>query len=198
MIGDAISGTFPHCVPTLNAHGVTLRAHREEDLDRIVEQCQDELAQRYVPLPSPYSLAMAQDFLNGYVRGGWDTRARTDFAVADDNDRYLGSVGLHSHNDDRYEVGFVFHPDARGRGLATIATHRLLEWAFDDLGAQVVLWRANASNEASTRIATKLGFELSTPLVGWFYRHGVYDDEAMGTLRRQRFVDNRDATKPSR
>lgn len=62
-----------------------------------------------------------------------------------------------------------------------------LRWAFTELGAQVVLWRAVGGNEVSLRVAQKLGFECTSLLPGWFYTQGEYVDEVGGTLTRARF-----------
>lgn len=186
-MSEVICGEFPECVPKLRGDGFVLRAHGPGDLERIVEQCQDPLAQRFVPLPSPYTHSTAHDFFTGYVAGGWNRREHAEFAIADVSDTYLGSMSLKARDHDRYEIGYLLHPDARGRGLATAAARVALRWAFTELGAQVVLWRAVGGNEASLRVAQKLGFECTSLLPGWFYTQGEYVDEVGGTLTRARF-----------
>lgn len=121
VVSEVICGEFPECVPRLRGDGFVLRAHGPGDLERIVEQCQDPLAQRFVPLPSPYTHSTAHDFLTGYVAGGWNRREHAEFAIADVSDTYLGSMSLKARDHDRYEIGYLLHPDARGRGLATAA-----------------------------------------------------------------------------
>lgn len=58
------------------------------------------------------------------------------------------------------EVGWVFHPDAAGRGYATEACAALLDLALDadaGLGLHRVVARMDARNDASARLATRLG-----------------------------------------
>ena len=49
---------------------------------------------------------------------------------------------------------------ARGRGVASSAVAALASWSFDDLGLHRLELRHSVQNEASCRVATKLGFEM--------------------------------------
>jgi RimJ/RimL family protein N-acetyltransferase len=58
------------------------------------------------------------------------------------------------------EIGYVFHPDVAGRGYATEACSAVLDLAFDTskgLGLHRVVARMDARNEASARLAARLG-----------------------------------------
>lgn len=181
-------------MPTLVGNGLILRAHTEADIPFIVEQCQDELSQRFIPLPSPYGLSDAQGYLKEFVAKGWETGKRREFAIelTDAEDRlgsggvtgFAGNVSLEAHGNGRFEVGFLTHPGARGKGVMTRAASRLLTYAFDELDAQVILWRAFEGNHGSLRIAEKLGFTITTPLRSWAVNHGVLVDQWQGTLWR--------------
>ena len=66
----------------------------------------------------------------------------------------------------------------------TRAATRLIAYAFDELDAQVILWRAYEGNAGSRRIAEKLGFTIGSPLRHWAVNRGVLVDEWQGTLVR--------------
>lgn len=59
------------------------------------------------------------------------------------------------------EVGYVFHPDVAGRGYATEACRAILYLAFDPgtdgLGLHRLVAQMDARNQASERLATRLG-----------------------------------------
>jgi RimJ/RimL family protein N-acetyltransferase len=58
------------------------------------------------------------------------------------------------------EIGYVFHPDVAGQGYATEACAALLTLAFDGtdgLGLHRVVARMDARNDASSRLASRLG-----------------------------------------
>lgn len=192
--GAISTRVFPQCVPTLVVSGLVLRAHTEADIPFIVEQCQDELSQRFIPLPNPYDIADARSYLTEFVVKGWETGRRREFAVelsgteprlgSSDVTRFAGNVSLEAHGSGRFELGFLCHPDARGKGVMTRAATRLITYAFDELDAQVILWRAYEGNLGSRRVAEKLGFTITTALRGWAVNRGVLVDEWQGTLVR--------------
>lgn len=186
--GPTNTRIFPQCVPTLTGKGLKLRAHRETDIPLIVEQCQDEQSQRFIPLPTPYGIENARAYLAEFVTRGWETGNRREFAIdqisPDGTAIYAGNVSLETHGSGRFEVGFLCHPGARGQGLMTRAAGRLLTYAFDELDAQVILWRAYEGNLGSRRIAEKLGFTIASPLRHWAVNRGVLVDQWQGTLVR--------------
>ncbi|MBF4461421.1 MULTISPECIES: GNAT family N-acetyltransferase [unclassified Rathayibacter] len=58
------------------------------------------------------------------------------------------------------EVGWVVHPEAQGRGLASEAARALIALAFDELGAHRVVAQLDARNAASARLCERLGMRL--------------------------------------
>lgn len=74
-------------------------------------------------------------------------------------DRVIGTVELvwRSRADRTAELGYVFHPDHGGRGLATEAAGALLDWGFGLFGLHRVTGRCHAGNEASARLLARLG-----------------------------------------
>jgi RimJ/RimL family protein N-acetyltransferase len=55
------------------------------------------------------------------------------------------------------EVGYSFHPDARGKGYATEACAAAMDWAFDVLGWSEVIHSIAPANIASQAVAQRLG-----------------------------------------
>jgi len=67
------------------------------------------------------------------------------------------SIWLRSLEHRQVEVGFVFHPDAQGRGYATEAARELLALGFERLGAHRVFGRTDARNQGSAALMRRLG-----------------------------------------
>ncbi|MFE9322845.1 GNAT family N-acetyltransferase [Nocardia sp. NPDC052278] len=59
---------YPDEVPLLTDGMVTLRAHQQEDLDAMVEQCRDVEMLRYTTVPRPYSRDDAAEYLDRTAR----------------------------------------------------------------------------------------------------------------------------------
>ena len=71
--GAGAGGGRPLAGPTLPVLGgkVVLTALREEDIDRVVEACTTEQAQRWLDTPWPYARADAEGFVREFAPAGW-------------------------------------------------------------------------------------------------------------------------------
>jgi RimJ/RimL family protein N-acetyltransferase len=76
--------------------------------------------------------------------------------------RLVGDVSLHlrevAASSRTVEIGWVVHPLAGGRGLATEAASALIDFAFSTVRARRVIAVTDARNTASVALAKRLGF----------------------------------------
>lgn len=167
---------------------VTLRAHRAEDADAIVEQCTDPSSIRWTTVPLGYDRAMAVDWVTNSVATGWKSGAERLFAIEsthpDGRRRFSGSLSLRDEGAHRAEIAFGAHPAVRGRGVMTAAVNLLLTYGFEELDVETVLWLANVGNVGSRRIAWKTGFTFGGLLPHWLNQRGEYLDAWVGTLHK--------------
>jgi RimJ/RimL family protein N-acetyltransferase len=180
-------------VPTLTDGVVTLRAHRDDDVDAIVEQSRDPLSIRWTKVPTPYVRDDAKRFVRDVMPGGWAADHEWGFAVEAPDDegvgRYAGTVSLRSEGEGRAEIAFGSHPWARGRGVMERAMRLLLEWGFspDDDGGRgldTVIWWAESGNWASRRLAWKVGFPCDGTVRRWLRNREGRVDAWVGSLFR--------------
>lgn len=75
------------------------------------------------------------------------------------------------------EIGWVFHPGHSGHGYATEAAHAVLHLAFDQLGLHRVIARVDARNDASLRLAGRLGMRREAHLVSNEWFKSAWSDE---------------------
>lgn len=179
---------FPDDVPRLTDGTVTLRAHRDDDIDAVLAQCQDPEMQRWVPIPVPYSRSDAEAFVTEMVPAGWGERSFT-FAVeapgpgdADGAPRFVGSVSLRVAGDGAAEVGFAAATWARGQGVMERAMRLLLDWGFASFDLQQIMWRAVHGNWSSRKLAWRLGFSFDGTVRRWLPHRGELLDAWVGTL----------------
>jgi RimJ/RimL family protein N-acetyltransferase len=168
--GDQLQPVHPWYEPArVIGKTVVLRAHREQDLPRMVEACRDPESRRWLTaLPGDYTEAKAREQL-ARIRAEQASGRALYWAVADpDDDRMLGQLGLFVREapDRQGEIGYWVHPDARGRGVMTqsvrlAARHALLPVEDGGLGMPRLLLRAAERNTASIRVAQKAGFTRS-------------------------------------
>lgn len=148
-----------------------LRAPREADLDDEVTACQDELTQRWLPLPHPYRREDAEAF--SLVAA---TRRRIEGAgllrAIEVEGRYAGTIDLKraDWSAGSVEVGYLTAPWARGRGVMTEALSALTTWVLDQGFGRVEV-RAAVGNLASQRVAERAGFRREGVLRRAGYTH---------------------------
>ena len=153
--------TFPDDVPVLTDGVVTLRAHREDDIEAICEQCRDPVSRQFTRLPVPYTREEARSFVESRPHG-WENGTGWTFAIESQwgagASRYSGSIGLHAMGSRIATIGFGLHPQARGHGVMSRAVDLAADWAFAEQDLHTIVWEAYEGNVASRRVAWRTGF----------------------------------------
>ena len=144
----------------LESEGVTLRAFTDADLHDITAFCSDEETQRWLPLPSPYTVDDARWFVETFAREQMANGAGIVRAVELDG-RRAGAFDLKKSNwrAKTTEIGYWAAPWVRGKGVTTKAVRLLSSWALTDQGMERVELLAATGNTASHRVAEKAGFQ---------------------------------------
>lgn len=152
-----------HTLPELHLETprLLLRAYRAVDAHDVALACRDELTQRWLPLPNPYTdadaLAWCTDMAPGFRTSGEGLEAA---AIRRGDDRLIGSFGL-KRTDWRTrssEIGYWVAPWARGEGLAVEAVDAIARWLLLEQHFERLVLRAATGNIASQRVAEKAGF----------------------------------------
>ncbi|HET8602831.1 MAG TPA: GNAT family N-acetyltransferase [Marmoricola sp.] len=176
-------------VPTLTDGVVTLRAHAEDDIPGVLEQCLDPLSQTWTRVPVAYTPDHAKQFVRHAMPGGWLTDEEWAFAIeavdpSSGEARFGGTVSLRNEDDGRAEVAYGAHPWLRGRGHVERALRLLLAWGFAERDLHTVVWWANAGNWASRKVAWRLGFSFDGTVRRWLPQREELVDGWVGTLLR--------------
>lgn len=154
-----VQHTFP--MTELKTARLLLRAHREQDIEPTVAMFRDELAQRWLAAPQPYTLEDGRRWCTDtahLLRGMGDgiNWAITDAATGD----FIGGIGVKSTDWLRRstEIGYGVAAWARGHGYAAEAARAVAEWILRDQSFNRVELFAATGNLASQRVAEKAGF----------------------------------------
>ena len=138
---------------------VALRHVREQDLPFVAAACDDPQTARWLPVPTPYTLADARAWALEIVPREWADGTVASVAVADAaTDEPLGAVGLTLGRAGVAEVGYWTAPQVRGRGVAVRAARLHTAWGVEALGLARVELLTDPRNAASQRVADKAGF----------------------------------------
>lgn len=142
----------------LHTERLLLRAYRPEDAPVVAEACRDELIQRWLPLPNPYTEADAATWCTEVAPRFRETGEGIEWAaIGVDDQRLIGSFGL-KRTDWRArstEIGYWVAPWARGQGLAVEAVRAVGRWLLIDQRFERMALRAATGNCASQRVAEK-------------------------------------------
>jgi RimJ/RimL family protein N-acetyltransferase len=100
------------------------------------------------------------------------------------DDRWSGgiNIGPFANDPGQAEVGFNCAPWARGNGLTTAAMRLMCAWAFDHWQLGRIQWSAFVGNDASRRVAEKVGFVIEGTQRQRLVQRGTRIDAWVGGL----------------
>jgi RimJ/RimL family protein N-acetyltransferase len=158
-----------------------LRPLRPSDADALAAYRALPEVCRYVPFEPMNAGRIARRLAGDWARTALDAEGQgltLGVELAGSGD-LVGDVVLfwHSREHRGGEIGYVFNPGSGGRGYATEAAHALLHLAFDQLGLHRVIARIDARNDASARLAARLGMRQEARLVRNEWFKGEWSDE---------------------
>jgi ribosomal-protein-alanine N-acetyltransferase len=151
-----------------------LREFKPEDAQGFYELNTDPEVIRYTGDPPFVSVEAARTFIqdyDAYAKHGIGRWAVIEEATGD----FVGFCGLKKHEDGEVDLGYRLRRDRWGRGYATEAAQRCIEYAFKELKLKSLIGRVAKDNHSSIRVLEKLGFEREADvscesLPGWRYR----------------------------
>lgn len=178
------AGEQPVLLATTPYGQLRLRAPEERDIDAITVACRDPQTRRWTTVPDPYRREDAEFFVGPYAGGRWARGDGAVFTIADESDRWVGSMELRLSTVDPMvaSVGFMVTPAARGRGYAPAALTTTCAWGFAALGLDRIEWWANVGNTASRRVAEKAGFRMEGTARAGLAHRGERVDGWFGAL----------------
>jgi RimJ/RimL family protein N-acetyltransferase len=117
---------------------------------------------------------MAQETVRGFIDGYKDEHVYS--WIMDIDDVIVGTIGAYDYKDDQIEVGFSVVKGWQGRGLATEALKKVLEYLTENEGIPCVTAWCAAENTGSRRVLEKSGMQyVCTEVNGLTVGDKVYD-----------------------
>jgi RimJ/RimL family protein N-acetyltransferase len=153
----------------LETERLRLRHFVETDLNAYAPICADAETMRYIGLGTPLSRADAWRSM-AMLLGHWQLRGYGMWAVEDKaTGAFLGRIGLHYPEAwPVLEVGWLLDRAHWGRGLATEGGRAAMQYGFERLNLPRISSVIHPLNNASIRVAEKLGMrrERTTQVLG--------------------------------
>lgn len=153
---ESIEEIKPHDTAELWTDNLILRRYRPDDAGQLYERLgTDPKMYRYSGWNPYATLKMAQETVNGFIESYSDEHSYS--WVMDVDGVVVGTIGAYDYAHDRIEVGFCVARDWQGRGFATEALNKVLEYLTENEGIlHVTAWCAD-ENTASRRVLEKSG-----------------------------------------
>lgn len=154
---------------------MTLRRYRPEDAEQLHQRLGTDPAMYKYSGWNPYAtLEMAQETVNRFIDGYDDDHSYS--WVMDSDDVVVGTIGAYDYQDDHIEVGFSIVKGWQGRGLATEALRKVLEYLTENEGILCVTAWCASENIGSRRVLEKAGMRfVRTEKDGLTVGDRVYD-----------------------
>ena len=154
--------------PVLETDRLTLRMWREQDFEPYAKMCADPEIMRFLGGKTLNRLEAWRHL--AFLIGHWDLLGYGHWAVEEKaSGAFAGRVGFLNPADwPGFEIGWTLGHNFWGKGYATEAAQRALQFAFDELDKSHVISLIHPDNKASIRVAERLGEKLegNTELLG--------------------------------
>ena len=175
----------------LRTDRLLLRAYRDDDLDAALDYYTNPIVARYL-LEDPWSREYAQKQIDKRVDRTDIHKSSAALALVVEHQReVIGDVALWPTDTtlSRGELGWVFHPQASGKGFATEAVRALVELAFGHYGMHRVVAQLDARNTASAKLCERIGMRKEAHLRRDWWSKGEWTDNVIyGVLADEWFT----------
>lgn len=175
-----------------------LRTIMEKDLDELVRLLGDVSKQGDF---LPVGLVSQNDMRKTFEKNGFWTDDSKRLLMIDDHERIIGMLWIFRSVPyfDALEIGYkLFHREHWGKGLTTEAVGLVVDYLFASEKVNRLEIRCDIENEASARVAEKLGFTLEGVAQQATFARGRHHDMKQFALLRTDWVPLADRVPSAR
>lgn len=172
-------------MPVLHTPRLICSPLQEEDWPFFLSLQQHPDVMRYVAEARPEE-AIRETFTTRLPAWSPGSDQWLSLVVRDHNQTPLGVTGYIHRDDDCAEVGFLFAPQAQGKGYGFESLQAVCDYAFMQGGIRRLTATVTAGNIASKRLLEKVGFVLEGELRESYWLAGEWhNDWLFGLLRKE-------------
>lgn len=185
MKKEKIYRVFSH-LPELTTERLTLRKMLVADTSDMYEYASRQDVTTYLTWQPHPDRDYTREYLQ-YLGGRYSAGMFYDWAVVYEPDcKMIGTCGFTAFNctSDSAEVGYVLNPEYWGKGIATEALTRVLQFAFEELKLNRVEARFMEDNERSRRVMEHVGMTFEGVLREAMLIKGSYANVGICSILR--------------
>lgn len=155
----SIEEIVPHGTAELWTEQLVLRRYRPDDAEPLYQRLGTDPEIIQYSGWNPYAtLEMAQETVRSFI-DSYENEGSYSW-VMDWEDVQIGTIGAYDYRNDQIEVGFSVVRGWRGRGFATEALEKVLDYLTENEGISYVTAWCASENAGSKRVLEKAGMKL--------------------------------------
>ncbi len=182
---------------------LVLRRFARKDAESIVEAVHGSLPDLSRWLPWAHT-GYAKDDAIAYIRDSsqsWKEGRAFDYAIRSPNDpsHHLGNISVwHVSRLGRIgEIGYWVRTDSTSKGIASEGTDAMLSLGFSTLDLHKITLRIAVGNDASVRVAEKLGFTREGILREELRINGTWVDHVLFSMLEHEYRSLNSRSQPA-
>ncbi|MBL7765371.1 MAG: GNAT family N-acetyltransferase [Chitinophagaceae bacterium] len=150
---------FP-AFPELETANLYLRRITEAHVADLFEMRSNPEVMRFIPRPLAKEHQDVRNLI-AMIDEGYEAHERINWGMIDkETGKLIGTIGFvrNKPEDFRGEIGYMLHPDFRGRGLMHEAMEKVLQFGFEHIRYHSIEGVVDPENKSSVMVLERSGF----------------------------------------
>lgn len=176
-------------IPTLHTERLSLRAMHPIDAEDMYDYASRPEVTKYLLWKEHKSVGYTKDYLF-YIGTRYALGDFYDWAIIDrESRRMIGTCGFTRIDaaNDCAEIGYVLNPDFHGKGYATEAVKKIIDFGFSELSFNRIEARFMKGNEASLRLMQRVGMTFEGYMRDLIFVKGNYRTVGISSILRSEY-----------
>ena len=190
MKREAICKIFSN-IPTVETDRLILRKVTIDDVDDMNEYSKTQLITEYLTWSPHPDKAYTFEYIS-YLQTRYKTGDFYDWAVVwKETNKMIGTCGFtrFDYQNNSAEIGYVLNPEFHGRGIATEAVLKTIEFGFSNLALNRIEGRFMVENSASRRVMEKSGMQFEGIRREGMLIKGIYRNIGVCSILKKEYFD---------
>lgn len=176
-------------IPTLHTERLSLRAMHPIDAEDMYDYSRRPEVTKYLLWTEHKNVGYTKDYLF-YVGTRYALGDFYDWAIIDlESRRMIGTCGFTRIDaaNDCAEIGYVLNPDFHGKGYATEAVRKIIDFGFSELSLNRIEARFMKGNEASLRLMQRVGMTFEGYMRDLIFVKGSYRTVGISSILKSEY-----------
>jgi RimJ/RimL family protein N-acetyltransferase len=182
----------------INTDRLLLRSIRPDDAAALFKYRSDEVINRYQGW-IPKTINDVHDFIENRISTSIDLfNTWYQFAIIlRENFEFIGDIGIHFLDEQKkqVEIGCTLDINYHGKGFATEALIRVIDYVFADLNKQIVFTSIDPENNRSIALVERIGFKKETNFIQNNLLHKEWPDDIIYSIKKEEWIEKKGSYK---